>query len=67
MEFVKENLVKSPLNYTGGKFMSMIDFNAKNTQFPNKRITNSLQTMTWQAGYVKIGRASCRERVSSPV
>lgn len=47
--YQKEYLTKDG---TLNKFMSMIDFNAKNTQFPNKRITNSLQTMTWQAGYV---------------
>jgi len=47
--YQKEYLTKDG---TLNKFMSMIDFDAKNTQFPNKRITNSLQTMTWQAGYV---------------
>jgi hypothetical protein len=47
--YQKEYLTKDG---TLNKFMSMIDFNAKNTQFPNKRITNSLQTMTWQAGYI---------------
>lgn len=33
------------------KFVSMANFCAKNTQFPRRRLKNSLQDMTWVMGY----------------
>ena len=33
------------------KFVDMINFCATNTQFPRKRLKNSLQEMTWTTGY----------------
>lgn len=33
------------------KFVSMVDFCAENTQFPRRRLKNSLQDMTWLMGY----------------
>ncbi len=33
------------------KFVSMADFCAENTQFPRRRLKNSLQDMTWLMGY----------------
>jgi hypothetical protein len=33
------------------KFTSMANFCAQNTQFPRRRLKNSLQDMTWTMGY----------------
>ena len=57
-------------------FQTYIDFCADNTQFPSKRLISAPRDLQWTMGYLdlstgtkkgKIGRASCRERVSSPV
>ena len=44
----KEYLIKDGVL---NKFITMANFCAKNTQFPRKRIKNSLQDMTWVMGY----------------
>jgi hypothetical protein len=36
-------------------FIDNIDFAAKNTQFPSRRLKSSLQDLTWQMGYKKSG------------
>lgn len=36
-------------------FVDNIDFAAKNTQFPARRLKSSLQDLTWQMGYKKSG------------
>jgi len=36
---------------TLSKFVPIIDFLAKNTQFPRRRLIDSLNTMMWQSGY----------------
>jgi hypothetical protein len=36
---------------TLSKFVPIIDFIAKNTQFPRLRLVDSLNNMTWQMGY----------------
>jgi hypothetical protein len=36
------------------KFQAYIDFLAQNTQFPSKRITQSMQNMMWKAGYLDL-------------
>ena len=36
-------------------FVDNIDFAAKNTQFPSKRLKSSIQELTWQMGYKKSG------------
>lgn len=44
----KEYLIKDGVL---NKFITMANFCAENTQFPRKRIKNSLQDMTWVMGY----------------
>lgn len=44
----KEYLIKDG---TLNKFLSIIDFCASNTQFPRKRLKESIQEMTWTMGY----------------
>ena len=44
----KEYLIKDGVL---NKFISMIDFCAKYTQFPRKRLMESMQGMTWTMGY----------------
>ena len=39
---------------TLNKFESMIDFQAENTQFPRKRLKNSLNDMSWTMGYIDL-------------
>ena len=39
---------------TLNKFESMIDFQAENTQFPRKRLKNSLTDMSWTMGYIDL-------------
>ena len=39
---------------TLNKFESMIDFQANNTQFPRKRLKNSLGEMAWTMGYIDL-------------
>ena len=49
--YQKEYLTKDG---TLNKFVEMIDFQAQNTEFPNKRIRSSLQDMQWKMGYVDL-------------
>lgn len=44
---------KEFLNKDGtlNKFVDMIDFNAQNTEFPSRRIKDSLNEMSWKMGY----------------
>lgn len=49
--YQKEYLIKDG---TLNKFESMIDFCAQNTQFPSRRIRNSLDKMNWIMGYVDL-------------
>lgn len=37
------------------KFARMIDFCSQKTQFPKRRIKNSLNEMTWKSGYKEVG------------
>lgn len=46
--YQKEYLIKDGVL---NKFVSMADFCAENTQFPRRRLKNSLQDMTWLMGY----------------
>ena len=46
--YQKEYLIKDGVL---NKFISMANFCAKNTQFPRKRLKQSLQEMTWIMGY----------------
>lgn len=46
--YQKEYLIKDGVL---NKFVSMANFCAKNTQFPRRRLKNSLQDMTWIMGY----------------
>lgn len=46
--YQKEYLIKDGVL---NKFLSMTDFVAEHTQFPRRRLKNSLQEMTWQMGY----------------
>lgn len=46
--YQKEYLIKDGVL---NKFLSMANFCAENTQFPRRRLKNSLQDMTWQMGY----------------
>ena len=46
--YQKEYLIKDGVL---NKFLSMADFNAEHTQFPRKRLKNSLQEMNWEMGY----------------
>lgn len=36
------------------KFQAYIDFLAQNTEFPRRRLRNSLQDMSWKAGYIDL-------------
>lgn len=47
--YQKEYLTKDGIL---NKFLSIADFCSINTQFPRKRIKNSIQEMTWKMGYV---------------
>jgi hypothetical protein len=49
--YQKEYLTKDGLL---NKFQSYIDFCAQNTEFPRKRLKNSLQDMTWKMGYIDL-------------
>ena len=49
--YQKEYLTKDG---TLNKFVEMIDFQAQNTEFPNKRLRSSLQDMQWKMGYVDL-------------
>lgn len=49
--YQKEYLTKDG---TLNKFVEMIDFQALHTQFPAKRLRNSLQDMQWKMGYVDL-------------
>lgn len=49
--YQKEYLTKDG---TLNKFVEMIDFQAQHTQFPAKRLRNSLQDMQWKMGYVDL-------------
>ena len=46
--YQKEYLIKDG---TLNKFISMADFCAENTQFPRRRLKNSIQEMVWTMGY----------------
>lgn len=46
--YQKEYLVKDG---TLNKFVEMIDFQAQHTQFPSRRLKNSIQDMQWKMGY----------------
>lgn len=46
--YQKEYLIKDGVL---NKFVAMADFCAENTQFPRRRLKNSLQDMTWVMGY----------------
>lgn len=39
---------------TLNKFEAMIDFQAQNTEFPRKRLKNSLNEMAWSMGYIDL-------------
>lgn len=47
--YQKEYLTKDG---TLNKFVSMIDFCAQNTQFPSRRLKNSLDKMNWRMGFI---------------
>lgn len=49
--YQKEFLIKDG---TLNKFEAMIDFCAQNTQFPSKRLKNSLDKMNWIMGYTDL-------------
>ena len=49
--YQKEYLTKDG---TLNKFVEMIDFQSQHTQFPSKRLRNSLQDMQWKMGYVDL-------------
>lgn len=49
--YQKEYLIKDG---TLNKFTSMIDFAAENTQFPSRRLKNSLGDMDWKMGYIDL-------------
>lgn len=46
--YLKEYLTKDGIL---NKFLSMIDWCAENTQFPRRRLTDSMVNMTWTMGY----------------
>lgn len=50
--FDKSKLVGG--DQTLDKFQYDIDFCATNTQFPNKRLINTIQNMQWQMGYIDL-------------
>ena len=49
------------------KFLYDIDFCAQNTQFPVKRLINSLQNMTWQSGYMDLDTGAKKGSLNSVV
>ena len=49
--YQKEYLTKDG---TLNKFVEMIDFQSQNTQFPSKRLKNSIQDMQWKMGYIDL-------------
>ena len=49
--YQKEYLTKDG---TLNKFIEMVDFQAQHTQFPSKRLKNSLQEMQWKMGYTDL-------------
>ena len=55
--YQKEYLTKDG---TLNKFVEMIDFQAQHTQFPSKRLKNSLQEMQWKMGYTDLDTGAQR-------
>lgn len=53
----KEKLIKDG---TLNKFVDIIDFCAENTQFPTRRLVDSLDKMTWTMGYKDLDTQSNR-------
>lgn len=49
------------------KFQAGIDFLAINTQFPNKRIKNSLQDMAWKMGYYDLDTGTQRGTLNETI
>ena len=49
--YQKEYLTKDG---TLNKFIEMVDFQSQHTQFPSKRLKNSLQEMQWKMGYTDL-------------
>lgn len=55
--YQKEYLTKDG---TLNKFVEMIDFQSQNTQFPSKRLKNSIQDMHWKMGYIDLDTGAQR-------
>lgn len=55
--YQKEFLTKDG---TLNKFISMIDFCAENTEFPSKRLKQSMQEMHWRLGYIDMNTGTSR-------
>ena len=49
------------------KFQFDIDFLAENTQFPSKRLINSIQNMQWQMGYLDLDSGAKKGTLNSVV
>lgn len=49
------------------KFQYAIDFCADHTQFPSKRLTNTMQNMLWQTGYIDLDTGVKRGTLNSVV
>ena len=55
--YQKEFLTKDG---TLNKFISMIDFNAEHTEFPSKRLKQSMQEMHWRLGYIDMNTGTSK-------
>lgn len=55
--YQKEYLTKDG---TLNKFIEMVDFQSQHTQFPSKRLKNSLQEMQWKMGYTDLDTGAQR-------
>ena len=49
------------------KFQYDIDFCAENTQFPSKRLLNSIQNMQWQSGYLDLNSGAKKGTLNSVI